>query len=260
MSVTRGKFLKELGKSLPGMVLGSGVAAAAHKVIGKMAAAANVGEPISGKPPITGAPEPAAGEDKVEFIHHGPATRNHVALTFDDGPTPGVTDRILDELQHRGLHATFFMIGERIQESPDLARRVLAEGHDIGHHTMTHPKLTALPDAKVAGEIEQTLGVMREVLGHQPAWFRPPFGELRRNQAPLVTKHGMRIVFWNVDPRDWSRPSPETITATILTNAAAGSIIVCHDVHDQTADALAAILDGLQERALSPVSLRVLLE
>lgn len=259
VSVTRGKFLRQLGRSLPGMILGSGVAAAAHKVLGKMTAAAETGAVNPAK--RVAEPLPAvASDEKIEFINQGPTMGNRIALTFDDGPTPGVTDRILDELQRRGLHATFFMIGERLLDAPDLARRVLAEGHAVGHHTFTHANLTTLPDTKVSEEVEKSLGAMREILGIQPRWFRPPFGALRRNQAPLIARHGMRIVFWNVDPKDWSRPGTEKIGDTILEGAAAGSIVLCHDVHDQTAEALPRVIDGLHERGLAPVTLRDLLE
>lgn len=256
MSVTRGKFLKDLGKSLPGMLLGGGVAAAAHQVLGKIAA---VSEDSSSARSVV----PSIAEEKspdTDFIKSGPLSGNKIALTFDDGPTPGVTDRILDELKRRGLNATFFMIGERVAAAPDLARRVIAEGHEVGNHTFTHPKLTTLPDHQVETEVGKTQDVIRELLDHKPKWFRPPFGALRRNQAALVTRHDMRIVFWNVDPRDWSQPGVDKISGKILADSAAGSIVLCHDVHAQTADALGAVLDGLLERGLAVSTLSDLLE
>ena len=159
MAVSRGKFLKSLGKSIPGMVLGGGITTAAQKVLGKVAA-------VSGEPAIPSAPaDPATVKvEPVEFIKQGPAEGNRIALTFDDGPTPGVTDLILDELKQRGLRATFFMIGNGITAAPDLARRVLVEGHEVGNHTLTHPKLTALPDAQVEAEVDKTQEIIRDVL------------------------------------------------------------------------------------------------
>ena len=256
MPVTRGEFLKSLGKSLPGMVLGTG-AVAAHKLISKIAAAA--GEPeaplMTRLPAPRASPQPAA----LEVVTTGPVTRNQIALTFDDGPTPGVTDRILDEFQRRGLHATFFMIGQRLAAAPDLARRVLAEGHEVGNHTFTHPKLTDLPPALAGEEIQKTQDVIAETLGIQPAWFRPPFLAFRRDLAPLVHDRGMRVVEASVDPSDWSQPAEEKIIETITRGAHAGSIVICHDLHAQTANAIGAVLDKLVAAGLKPVTLSKLM-
>jgi peptidoglycan-N-acetylglucosamine deacetylase len=262
MSITRGEFLKALRKSIPGMVLGGGVAVAAQKVLGKMAAAsgAPLAEDIPSQAPAANPKiaEPAQNA-KIEFITSGPPDGNRVALTFDDGPTPGVTDLILDELQRRKLHATFFMIGQRIAAAPDLARRVLAEGHDVGNHTFTHPKLTTLADREVEAEIQKTQDIMREVLNHRAAWFRPPYGELRQNQAGLLSSKGLGTVLWNVDPGDWSQPGEAKIVGTILAETKPGSIIVCHDLHRQTADSVGPILDGLLECGFTFATLSTLL-
>jgi peptidoglycan/xylan/chitin deacetylase (PgdA/CDA1 family) len=196
---------------------------------------------------------------RIEFIRRGPTEGNRVALTFDDGPTPGVTNRILDELKQRKLHATFFMIGQRIAAEPDLARRVLAEGHEIASHSFTHPNLTALPDAQVEAEIQETQDVMSELLNHRARWFRPPFGALRQSQAGLLEKRDMGIVMWSVDPSDWSQPGTEKIIGTILRETTAGSIILCHDTHQQTADSVGAICDGLMERGFSFATLSELM-
>jgi peptidoglycan/xylan/chitin deacetylase (PgdA/CDA1 family) len=259
MSVSRGTFLKALGKSIPGMVLGGGVATAARTLLGKMAAASGATEMPA--PAIAAKPEFAKGAKgaKVDFIKSGPPDGHRVALTFDDGPTPGVTDLILDELRKRKLHATFFMIGQRIAAEPDLARRVLAEGHEVGNHTFTHPNLTTLADSQVEAEIQKTQDIMGEALNHRPAWFRPPYGALRRDQAGMLARRGLGIVLWNVDPSDWSQPGEAQIVGTVLAQTKPGSIILCHDVHRQTADGVGAILDGLLERGLSLATLSALL-
>jgi peptidoglycan/xylan/chitin deacetylase (PgdA/CDA1 family) len=257
MSITRGEFLKSLRKSIPGMVLGGGVATAAHKILDKMAAVSGAMENPS--PTSVAAKPETAKESKIEFITSGPVDGKRIALTFDDGPTPGVTDRILDELKQRNLRATFFMIGERIAAAPDLARRVLAEGHEVGNHTYTHPNLTKLPDAEVEAEIQKTQDVIREALDHRPAWFRPPYGALRQDQAGMVTTRGMGIVICNVDSRDWARPGEAEIIRKVLAETTAGSIILCHDMHQQTADGAGRILDGLLERGFSLETLSALL-
>jgi peptidoglycan/xylan/chitin deacetylase (PgdA/CDA1 family) len=253
MSVTRGEFLKSLGKSLPGMVLGSG-AVAAQKLLSKLAAA-------SGEPLMTPLPEPRTypRPAAMEILTCGPAAGNRIALTFDDGPTPGVTDRILDELKARGAHATFFMIGQRIAAAPDLARRVVAEGHEVGNHTFTHPKLTDLPPARAEEEIQMTQEVMMEMLALKPLWFRPPYLAFRENLAPLVTSRGMRIVHANVDPSDWSQPGEEKIIEVITRDAKPGSIVICHDMHAQTANAIDKVLERLAAAGLAPETLSTLM-
>lgn len=256
MSVSRGKFLKSLGQSIPGMVLGAGVGIAAEKLLARVAAAS--GEPIESTqaaPPVA-----SATSEPIEFISEGPVAGNRIALTFDDGPTLGVTDRILDLLKQRGLQATFFMIGNRIAASPELARRVLAEGHEIANHTFTHAKLTQLDAAAVEREIAQTQAVMGEVLNHRAIWFRPPYGALRPNQAGLVRAAGLRPVLWSVDSRDWAQPGEPEIVQRILFGAKAGAIILCHDLHAQTATALPRIIDGLLERGFVIVTLSSLLQ
>ena len=254
MSVTRGTFLKSLGKSLPGMVLGSGVGTAAQKLLGKLAAV----------PGMPGHQEAVAQKDAIkqalaDVVHNGPAEGNRVALTFDDGPTPGVTDRILDELKARNLHATFFMIGQCVAAAPDLARRVVAEGHLAGNHTYTHRRLTELSDTQAAEEILKTQDLMADVLNVRPVWFRPPFGLMNHNQNLLLSGYGLRVAMWNVDTRDWSKPGTDQILAHVADNTKAGAIILCHDKFAQTADALPCILDYLAEHALSPVTMPVLL-
>jgi len=234
------------------MVLGSGVASAAHALMKKVAA-------VSAEAPSPGAA--AVVKQKiapVDFIKSGPGEGNRIALTFDDGPTPGVTDLILDQLKERKIHATFFMIGERIAAAPDLARRVLAEGHEIGNHTFTHPKLDHLPDPQVDAEIQKTQDLIGELLDYRPVWFRPPCGAFRRDQAGIPGGKGLGIMFWSVDPGDWAQPGETKIVRTILAETKPGSIILCHDMHRQTADCVGPILDGLLKRDLSFVTVSTL--
>lgn len=253
MSVTRGEFLRSLGKSLPGLVLGSG-AVVAQKLFSKMAAVSGEPPALAPRSPLPEA-QPSRATATVETISSGPAAGNRVALTFDDGPTPGVTDRILDEFRQRGLHATFFMIGQRIAAEPDLARRVLAEGHEIGNHTYTHPKLTDLPPAKVEEEVQKTQDIAADLLGLTPRWFRPPYFAFRGNLAPIVQSRGLRIVHGSVDPADWSQPGEEHILNVVTRECKAGSIVICHDLNAQTANAIGRILDALMQAGLTPVTL-----
>ena len=247
MSVSRAEFLKSLGSSVTDYTLGTGLATA-QAVAGKVFAMMESSTPTVAAPVKETVPE-------ARVIHSGPETGNQIALTFDDGPTPGVTDRILDELKKRGLHATFFMIGARVELAPDLARRVLAEGHEVGNHTFTHPKLSGLSDVQAEEEVDKTQDVLLNLLGHQATWFRPPYGDLRKNQEPMLAKKGLSIVYWSLSPSDWARPAPAKIIESILEDIKPGSIVVCHDMHRETADCMSDLLDQLLERGLKTTTL-----
>ncbi len=248
--VSRGTFLRSFGKSVTGMALGTGVATAAQALANRLAAVSPADGETAPEQKLPASPDP--------FIYNGPTNGNQIALTFDDGPTPGVTDRILDEFRQRNLHATFFMIGRNIAAAPDLARRVVAEGHEIASHTFTHPKLTDLPPARVEEEIQKTHDIISETLGLQPLWFRPPYLAFRRDLAPFVLTRNMKIVEGNIDPADWSQPGEEKIIDVLTRDATPGAIAICHDLHAQTANAIGAVLDRLIANGLTPVTLSML--
>jgi peptidoglycan/xylan/chitin deacetylase (PgdA/CDA1 family) len=191
---------------------------------------------------------PVIAGQPITHISHGPGFGWKIALTFDDGPWPGITDRIVGELQKREIPATFFMLGERVEAAPTLAREVLSRGHEIGNHTFSHAKLSSLPRARVEEEVQRCLDALAHHVNYRPVWFRPPYGALRKDQAELIASKGMGIVYWSVDTRDWSQPGIEHIINVVLKETAPGSIVLLHDLHRQTADALPRILDGLVTR------------
>ena len=247
MSITRGDFLRSLGKSLPGMVASTGVATAAEALIRRVAQATPAP-----------APEPVKPAAIVPFFERGPAEGKRIALTFDDGPVPGVTEILLDELGKRKIRATFFMIGNLVAAAPDLARRVLAEGHELGNHTFTHPKLTELSEKDAEDEVEKTEKIFAELLSHKADWFRPPFGAFRQNQAALATSRNLSVALWSVDSGDWRIPGEAQIVQNILTQVQRGSIILCHELSG-TAGCLGEILDGLSARDFKFVTVSELL-
>lgn len=216
-----------------------------------------VGAPVSAVLEPT-APGPVLGETEfnAHFVHDGPGFGNRVALTYDDGPSPGVTEHILKELAQRDLTATFFMIGNKVKAYPALAREVAAAGHELANHTYTHPTLSKLDNTRVVEEIRKCQDIIGEVTGKNPSWFRPPYGAFRRNQGHMPRKEDLGVAYWSVDPRDWSRPGTSSIINHVTSHAHAGSIILLHDLHRQTADATPAILDALQEKDffLTPMS------
>ncbi len=195
--------------------------------------------------------QPGECEVNPAFINSGPGFGNRVALTFDDGPSPGVTDRVLTELSKRGLHATFFLIGAKVDASPQLARRIVEEGHDVANHTYTHPRLAGLSDSSVEQQLIRTQEAIARATGITPVWFRPPYGAFRREQGSIASKLGLGVAYWSVDPKDWSQPGSSAIAQRVLSASQPGSIILLHDLHSQTADAVPAIFDGLIERTFT---------
>jgi peptidoglycan/xylan/chitin deacetylase (PgdA/CDA1 family) len=154
---------------------------------------------------------------------------NPLALTFDDGPSAW-TPTVLDLLREYGARATFFVIGARVRERPDVVRRIVAEGHDLGSHTLTHPRLTEIPDEEVRAEISGGQDAVEEVLGSRPRLFRAPGFFAGERELAIVEELGLEAVFAHVNPEDW-RPERDshTIFRCVLEGLQAGAIVDLHD-------------------------------
>jgi peptidoglycan-N-acetylglucosamine deacetylase len=170
----------------------------------------------------------------------------YIAMTFDDGPSAENTPRLLEMLKQRNIKATFFLIGQNVVSNPDLVRRILAEGHEIGNHSWTHPQLSKLSDDRVTAEITQTQDAIKDASGFTPTLLRPPYGAITPRQREWIeNRFGLNIILWSVDPFDWKRPGASVITQRILSQTRPGAIILSHDIHKQTVDAMPATLDAL---------------
>ena len=134
-----------------------------------------------------------------------------LAITFDDGPNPSLTPKLLDLLEKHNAKATFFLIGKFAQECPGLVRETASRRHLIANHTQTHPNLFWLSPAAVKDELQQCTGVIGEILGAPPKWFRPPFGFRNPWVVPSATDLSMRTVMWTLLPGDWKPRPLETL-------------------------------------------------
>ena len=175
-------------------------------------------------------------------VTNGPREGNDVALTFDDGPSE-YTDRYLDVLKEKGVHATFFEIGQEMPGREATMRRILGEGDEIGDHTMNHVEYPGY------GQIAGAQARIEEYTGFQPCLFRPPGGAVDSSVVSTAAALGMDTITWDVDPRDWSLPGTDSIYANIVTHAQPGSIILMHDgggPRDETLAALPRIIDTLR--------------
>lgn len=194
---------------------------------------------------------------------HGPGTSNKIALTFDDGPVEGLTDRVLDALHERGHQATFFVVGERAERNPDLLKRMVESGSEVGNHTYSHARLSTLSWADVAEQFQRTEEAIRSILGAAPSFVRPPFGELSGQFILYLARHRATSIGWSAHLggdeliHDWS-------VSRILEQFAAdriesGDIILMHDTNEHAVEALPALLGALERHNLRSVTLSELL-
>lgn len=184
----------------------------------------------------------------------------YIAMTFDDGPSPETTPRLLDILKQRNIKATFFMIGQNAERNPDIVKRILADGHEIGNHSWTHPQLAKLPDDRVTEEITKTQNAIKNAAGYTPKLLRPPYGSITARQKEWIeNQFGLSVILWSVDPFDWKRPGASVIQQRILAGARPGAIILSHDIHKQTVDSMPATLDALAAKGYKFVTVSQLI-
>ncbi len=241
MDLSRKDFLRRAGLG----ALGLGAAFASSRLFGQETGTAAT-EVIDGERVLKATAVPQSG---ARLISQGPGFGRRIALTFDDGPHPTRTPKAMELLKERNIYSTFFQIGQNVSYHPEISAAVLAAGHEIGNHSLTHPILSKLPEERVAYELQRTQDLIGEATGFSPVWFRPPYGAFNlKAQGALAASRGLGVTLWSVDPNDWKEPGVDVIVQRILSETRPGSVILCHDIHGQTIDALPRILDGLLER------------
>lgn len=175
-----------------------------------------------------------------------PIQEPYVAMTFDDGPHPTLTPQLLDILKKRNIRATFYVLGRLASEYPDIVRRMVEEGHEVGNHTWSHPYLTKLSSERVRSELEKTNDAVFKATGRRPATMRPPYGAINATlRKRFAEDMGMPVIMWSVDPLDWRRPGPSVVASRIVNGAHPGAIILAHDIHPGTIQAMPQALDQL---------------
>ncbi len=206
------------------------------------------------------APSPTAGvKEKITFSEvnvDGP----YIAMTFDDGPHATNTLKLLEMAANRHIKLTFFVLGECVEQNPAVLQREVAEGHEIGNHSWSHPNLAKLSDEAVRSQLQRTEDIIFKTTGVKPKLMRPPYGELTKRQRILVNhEFGYKVILWDVDPLDWKRPGPSVVARRIIAGARPGSIILSHDIHPPTIEAMPQVFDALLAKGFKFVTVSELL-
>ncbi len=191
-----------------------------------------------------------------DIIRHGPHHFKYVALTFDDGPDPVYTPEILDILKEKDVRATFFLIGKNVSSHPEIAQRMVEEGHLIGSHTHSHKSLIPLSAKSTYKEIKNAEAAIEEATGIRPTLFRPPRGVYSSYAQELLKEERYTLVLWDLSAVDWAELAPKRIVANVVNKVKPGSIILLHDSGDlityrggdrhSTVKALPEIIDKLR--------------
>jgi endo-1,4-beta-xylanase len=171
-----------------------------------------------------------------------------IALTFDDGPVTATPD-LLDILKREGLRATFFVVGQRVEERPDIAQRIVSDGHAIASHSYTHPDLTKLTAAEVESELQRTQRAVLDVTGVSVAFVRPPYGESNDEVSRHFSTMGLAEVMWTDDTHDWTGVSVEDILRAVGSTQP-GGVVLMHDSAPHVLEALPLIAKHFRDNRI----------
>ncbi len=171
------------------------------------------------------------------------ATTPCIALTFDDGPNPVTTPRILDILDAYHVPATFFVVGSRVPGQEQILRRMYTSGHEIGSHSWNHPDLTTLSPGQVMQQVNMTQSAVIAAGVPAPSLFRPPYGAVNPSVKTTIP---MTLAMWNIDPLDWETKDPIKVRDMIVSHARPGGVVDLHDIYPVTAESLSMTIEALR--------------
>jgi len=170
----------------------------------------------------------------------------YIAMTFDDGPSPKLTPKLLDMLKARGIKATFFVVGTNAAEYPQIIKRMVDEGHEVGNHSWSHPALNKLGATSLRKELDNTTAAVVKAGAPRPVVMRPPYGATSGRLNKLFDEeYGMKSILWSVDPLDWKYRNSTKVYNAIVQKAHPGAIILAHDIHASTVQAMPEVFDTL---------------
>lgn len=188
-------------------------------------------------------------------LRAGNPRRWEVALTFDDGPHPRFTPKLLRILREQRVHATFFVVGFMADRYPELVKAIAADGHAVGNHTYSHPNLTKLSKDEVLVEWEADNRVIERLTGVRPRYCRPPGGDFNSTTLRAAAALGLTVVLWTDDPADYSNPGDVALMRREIRALRRGAIVLLHDGSQDTVDTLAAFIEAVRRRGFEFVTL-----
>src|SRR6266516_265990 len=201
-----------------------------------------------------------AAEDPSITVNSVHVDGPYIAMTFDDGPSATLTPKLLDLLAAHHIKATFFVIGENVADHPEIVARAAREGHEIGNHSWSHPNFGKMSDQAVRSQLQRTDDAIKNATGERPTLMRPPYGSITaREKRWIHDEFGYRIILWDVDPYDWKRPGPAVVRNRILKETQPGSIVLSHDIHPGTIEAMPSTLDALEGKGFKFVTVSELI-
>ncbi len=186
------------------------------------------------------------------FPAEQPQPAGYIALTFDDGPSGRITQRLLEGLEARGVQATFLLCGYRLEDYPETAQAIFNAGHEIGIHGYSHKDMSKMTVAQVIEEIEETAALLPQ--GCAPVFLRPPGGAVSSSVCNAAAQTELAVLNWSVDPRDWEDPGAQAVQAAVMHAVKDGDVILLHDMYNGTVDAAFAIIDRLQAQGFKFVT------
>lgn len=182
----------------------------------------------------------------------GPTSSRAIALTFDDGPDPIQTPRLLDSLSRAKVVATFFVIGELVERHPEIVARIVAEGHAIGTHSYTHPRPKSIDAECLVKETQRTNVLLMSIMGRPATMFRPPYGKITAMEMIQLWRAGQSIVLWNVDPKDFACKTADEVRENLSRRSLrAGDILLFHDNQPYAADIIADLAQEARRLGLT---------
>jgi len=188
----------------------------------------------------------------------------YIALTFDDGPSPTRTERLLSILEKENVTATFFVLGQNALTNPDIVKKIDADGHEIANHTYDHTILTGnnVTMETINFQIDRTNEIIEDITGKVPVSFRPPQGAYNANVRQAAQERGMAIYHWSWEsnPEDYKNTDPEVIANIVIEGARDGHIVLMHDDKTHTIDAISDIIKGLRDKGFIFVTVTELIE
>lgn len=197
-----------------------------------------------------------AGADAKDEVKEQFSGSKQIALTFDDGPHSVYTPRLLDGLRERGVHATFFLLGENVVGKEAIVKQMQEDGHLIGNHGYSHVQMSKESVNTACEQIEENNKQIEAITGVRPQYLRPPYGAWTDE---LGCTTNMTVVLWNKDPLDWKTQSTKKIVRSITKHIEPGDVILLHDVYPTSVEAALEVIDTLTKQGYSFVTVDELL-